>query len=105
MDDHDRAVARVTGVELLEAKVAEPATALTDGRFAVTARWRVDGTVVHWGHAHIRIHEYAARYAVARTDRGWRIVDQLMLEQQRIPNPADPLEQGVTVTLPTDFEL
>ncbi len=103
MDDHDRAVARVSGVELLEAEVAEPAEA-ADGRFEVAARWRVDGTVVHWGHAHVRIHEYAARSIVRRTDRGWRITDQVILEQSRIPNPADPIEQGVEVGLPPQLE-
>jgi hypothetical protein len=105
MDDHDRAIARVTGVELLSTEVADPSRALTEDRFDVTARWRVDGTVVHWGHAHIRINEYAARYAVARTARGWRIVDQVILEQTRIPNPNDPLEQGVTAGLPRGLEL
>ncbi len=103
MDDHDRAVARVSGVELLEAEVAAPAEA-ADGRFEVSARWRVDGTVVHWGHAHVRIHEYAARSIVRRTDRGWRITDQVILEQSRIPNPADPIEQGVEVGLPPELE-
>ncbi|MHC4809637.1 MAG: hypothetical protein ACYTEV_04645 [Planctomycetota bacterium] len=103
MDDHDRAVARVSGVELIDATVAAPDEA-AEGRFEVAARWRVDGTVVHWGHAHVRIHEYAARSVVRRTDRGWRITDQVILEQSRIPNPADPIDQGVEVGLPPEME-
>ncbi len=104
MDDHNRAIARVTAVELLETEVPDPEAAVEAERFEVTARWRVDGTVVHWGHAHIRIHEYAARYAIARTTRGWRIVDQVMLEQVRIPNPADPIEQGVDPFMPRELQ-
>jgi len=52
--------------------------------FTARHRWRVDGTVYHWGHSHTRTHEYDAEYDVAATGGGWRIADQRMLSQRRL---------------------
>lgn len=50
----------------------------------VNAQWRVEGVVYHWGHSHSRINQYRARYIVAATRAGWRIVGVEPLEQQRV---------------------
>ena len=45
----------------------------------------------HWGHAHWRVQELAARYSVRDTENGWRIVESVVEEQvllhagQRLP--------------------
>lgn len=59
--------------------------------FAVTTTWQVTGAVFHWGHSHTRTNEYKARYTIAGTPEGWRIVDTELLEQARIDAvPGDP---------------
>ncbi|MFK7959819.1 MAG: hypothetical protein AB8G96_04770 [Phycisphaerales bacterium] len=113
MEDHDRAIARVTNVVLLDAAVrsrgpaafdviedaSPPSDVAVDGplrrddSFVVHARWQVDGTVVHWGHAHARRQVYVANFGLAPSDEGgWRIVDQRVFEQRRLPSPTDPLD-------------
>ncbi|MBM4292657.1 MAG: hypothetical protein FJ138_15620 [Deltaproteobacteria bacterium] len=47
---------------------------LTRGAFACAYRWRVVGEVTHWGHTHRRVNEHEARYVVAHTPKGWRVV-------------------------------
>lgn len=79
--ENDGMVGVVTGIEPLSFELAD---ASPGGGFETEFRWRVEGTVYHWGHTHTRTHEYHARYAVAPTDNGWRIVAQDMIDQQRI---------------------
>ncbi|MEM9373295.1 MAG: hypothetical protein AAGA55_06590 [Planctomycetota bacterium] len=57
--------------------------------FSATHRWRVDGTVYHWGHSHTRTHLYEARYRVSYTNNGWRITDHNLLSQRRIDPVGD----------------
>ncbi|MFK7884096.1 MAG: hypothetical protein AB8F26_07940 [Phycisphaerales bacterium] len=61
--------------------------------FDATHRWRVDGTVYHWGHSHTRAHVYEATYRVEFTDTGWRITEHRLLSQQRIDPGAGTLFQ------------
>lgn len=53
-------------------------------RAVLTARWRVEGVVFHWGHSHSRTNEYLATYTLASSSGAWRIVDILPLEQKRV---------------------
>lgn len=75
----------ITGVEPLEFEV-QSITLDDDGRARIDVldRWRVEGTVYHWGHSHTRVHEYEAVYTLAGLEQGWRIVDQQMREQRRV---------------------
>ncbi|MFI4897394.1 MAG: hypothetical protein ACIARR_06180 [Phycisphaerales bacterium JB059] len=66
--------------------------------FDATHRWRVDGTVYHWGHSHTRTIEYLARYEIAGLDKGWRFVGHEVLEQTRL----DP--GGQEAADPNDIE-
>ncbi len=86
------AVGRVMAVRPIETVVGaieivprKGAAARTE--FVVDARWQVDGTVSHWGHRHDRTNEYRARYRVAATDGGWRIVSQDLLDEHRVDQP------------------
>ncbi|MCA8961216.1 MAG: hypothetical protein KDC38_11915 [Planctomycetes bacterium] len=81
------AMSKVRGVEIVDADVQlkdpseggdEPVT------FSVECRWRVTGTVVHWGHSHWRTNEYQARYTLRRDADRWRIVDVDLESQKRI---------------------
>ena len=55
--------------------------------FTVRCRWRVDGVVSHWGHAHARSNEYDARWSVEETSEGWRLAGAEILQQDRVDDP------------------
>ena len=79
------AVSRVRSVELLAAEV-DDIRRDENGRpsFAVNATWRIEGVVFHWGHAHVRLNEYQARYGVRRGPDGWRIASSQIMAERRI---------------------
>ncbi len=80
-------------VERLEWVPSPPAQPRLE--FVVNTRWQVEGSVSHWGHRHDRTNEYRARYTVASTPEGWRIVKQELLEEQRVDVPPEfqPLDE------------
>ena len=87
----------VTGVEPMDLEVQSiEVDEAGRARIDVLHRWRVEGTVYHWGHSHTRVHEYEAIYTLAGLDQGWRIVDQQMRQQRRVDEdglaPASSLE-------------
>lgn len=100
LQEEGGALSEVQAVRPLETRVEEVTTD-AEGRpsFAVVALWQVDGAVFHWGHSHWRTNEYRARYGVAATDVGWRIVDDEVLEERRVdagPLPPGAAEAGRT---------
>ncbi|MCX5691137.1 MAG: hypothetical protein NTV94_15350, partial [Planctomycetota bacterium] len=90
MQEEGGALSRVKQVMLSETTVLAPTPADTTGaaRYGIKARWKVDGIVYHWGHAHERTNEYTAEYRIAQGPSGWRIVDLKPLEQRRIETQA-----------------
>ena len=52
--------------------------------FRVRCRWRVYGTVTHYGHTHARLNEYEALYRVTYTGRAWRITDSQVQQHERV---------------------
>jgi len=84
-------VGRVNDVELLAAKIHDVRRD-EQGRpsFRVDAKWRVEGVVRHFGHAHVRRNRYRARFGVRRGPSGWRIADSQILEQRRLPGTPLP---------------
>jgi hypothetical protein len=94
MQEEGGAVSRVDEVRYTASDVRDIGVVGAEDRvgFVVEARWEVDGSVSHWGHAHRRTNEYRAEYTVTATDAGWRITDSRMLEQRRID--AAPLPDG-----------
>ena len=65
---------------------------VTRGAFACEYRWRVVGEVTHWGHSHRRVNDYKARYAVAHTAQGWRLVSVKRMGHARRPELEGGLE-------------
>lgn len=60
--------------------------------FRMDSRWQVDGAVFHFGHSHWRTNEYEARFGVAHTPEGWRLVEHEMQSAIRVDSA--PMEEG-----------
>ncbi|MCA9300676.1 MAG: hypothetical protein KDA28_16520 [Phycisphaerales bacterium] len=84
MYEEGGAVSRVEKVTPLETEVRS--IGIVDGLpgFTVRARWRVLGSVYHFGHSHQRENEYLADYSVHETEGGWRIANSTVVEQKRL---------------------
>jgi hypothetical protein len=52
--------------------------------FSARCQWEVDGAVFHSNHSHWRTNQYEARYGVAATASGWRIVAHEILAARRV---------------------
>jgi hypothetical protein len=74
------AIARVIAVKPLDGTLQVP------GResFKYMARWRVTGTVEHWGHIHLRENQYEALMTVSSTPSGWKIAAYELRDQKGI---------------------
>lgn len=86
----------VTGLEPIETTITSidrSASSAFGLGFDAIHRWRVDGTVYHWGHSHTRTHIYEATYRVEFAESGWRINGHRLLSQQRIdPGSGEPIQ-------------
>jgi hypothetical protein len=105
MQEEGGALSRVKRVEVIEASVQEPRAqdAPEAQAYGILARWRVEGVVYHWGHAHERINEYAAAYWIALRPSGWRVVELEPLEQRRIQTAAQA-GSDASATIPPETE-
>ncbi|MAE65322.1 MAG: hypothetical protein CMJ18_13705 [Phycisphaeraceae bacterium] len=83
LQEEDGARCSVQKVEVLEADVTYPGDA-GEPRFAVASRWRVHGSVEHWGHHHERVNEYRARYTVRHDGLDWKLSSVEILDLQRV---------------------
>jgi hypothetical protein len=54
------------------------------GAYTANVKWRVTGTVEHWGHIHTRINAYEARLRIRRGDEAWRINGIDVGKQERV---------------------
>lgn len=52
--------------------------------FDIEYRWRVVGSVEHWGHVHTREHEYVAKLSVRNKNGLWKLSEVKFLSQQRV---------------------
>ena len=52
--------------------------------FTALSRWRVTGSVGHWGHIHQRNNEYEARLTLKPIDGVWKITDIELLDEKRL---------------------
>ncbi len=82
-------LSRVRGVEMIESQVTIPDPA-DEPRFDVACRWRVKGSVEHWGHRHLRTNEYRARYTVRGEDSRWRLASVQVTDLGRVDDPEGP---------------
>ncbi len=91
MHEEGGALSRVRSVRPVHADVS--AVRRTDSgvpAFDVTTRWLVEGVVYHWGHSHVRLNEYLARYTVEARGDSWRITAVVPLEQRRVDRQRAP---------------
>lgn len=87
MREQGGGVSRVRAVDVLEVRLLGEPPAATDGRpvFRVRASWEVTSSLTHEGHEHVRLSAYEGIYELARGEHGWRIVDDKILSQRRLP--------------------
>jgi hypothetical protein len=69
----------------------------TDHTTTLSATWVVTGSVTHQGHAHSRTNRYRARYAVAETAVGTRIIAEHPAHAERLPGPLPDRPDGTLV--------
>ena len=74
---------------MLESEVTIP-DPVEEPRFDVACHWLVKGSVEHWGHRHLRINEYRAKYTVRGEGERWRLASVEVTELGRIDDPEDP---------------
>lgn len=82
--DQGGAVCKVEKVDILETEMLPPERDATGAGFRISCRWQVLGIVEHWGHAHRRLNEYDAVYALAPFEGRWKIHRVEMNAQKRI---------------------
>jgi hypothetical protein len=70
MQEQGGAVARVQSVSIMK---TEPAEGAGKKGFGERVTWRVEGTVEHWGHIHLRVNEYAADLKIEPVNGSWKI--------------------------------
>ena len=61
-----------------------PADDVAPAAFRVRYRWRVYGTVTHFGHTHARFNEYEALYVVRHNGQAWRIANAEVRQHKRL---------------------
>ncbi len=82
------AVSRIQTVRILECRLQAPAAGPAAAmQFRIWCRWRVHGSVRHWGHTHARTNEYEAIYTVAARDGAWKITQTEVLRQEQVSEP------------------
>ena len=85
MQEQGGAVARVQDVRLVDAEVEGSGSGARGmPQFDIKSRWRVTGTVEHWGHMHTRENQYEAILAVRAQPESWKITAYTLLDEQRI---------------------
>jgi hypothetical protein len=80
MQEQGGAVSRVENVELLDTSIvdAQPAS------YNAQVKWRVTGTVEHWGHIHTRVNAYEALLRIGRGEGAWKITGMEVGKQERV---------------------
>ena len=85
MQEQGGAMARVREGKLMDQQLLA-SQAQPDGRpqLQLKCRWRVMGTVEHWGHIHTRENEYRAALTVSARIDTWKITAYEVLDEQRM---------------------
>ena len=72
---------RVLSVTPVSTRILGEATATG---FDVQHRWRVVGSVEHWGHIHTRENEFDATLSIRQVDGVWKLKDVRFTSQKRV---------------------
>ena len=71
-------------IHKLDVKSIESMKKKRDGHIGIVATWDVYGSVYHQKHVHYRCNTYAAEVVIKPTDNYWKIVNILLLDEQRV---------------------
>ena len=80
MQEQGGAVSQVQSVELIDGTIGDSQPA----SYTANLKWRITGTVEHWGHIHTRINAYEALLRVHRGDEAWKITGIEVGKQERV---------------------
>jgi len=80
MQEQGGAVSQVQNVELLDCAIADS----RPGSYTANVKWRVTGTVEHWGHIHTRVNAYEAQLRIRRGDEAWKITGLEVGKQEHL---------------------
>lgn len=81
VENHGGARARVDEVEVTEISAVR---AITNDSLAIQAKWRVAGSVSHFGHTHFRHNQYEAIVTVTLADSVWKIEAIELIDEHRL---------------------
>jgi len=83
-------------VSVKEVTVSElESVGLTDGpAYSYRCRWRVAGSIGHWGHVHRRVNEHLALVTLAPLDGRWKITALEMLDERPLLTTAPSMNPG-----------
>ena len=82
--DEGGVVAKVQKVDTKSIVPRLPLANSANAVIEVDCVWQVHGYVRHWEHTHRRVNEYAATYAMRRTDDTWKITAAQTTRQDRL---------------------
>ncbi len=85
MQEQGGARSRVRDMKWVDSRLAaKNATTNPYPQFSIQCRWRVTGTVEHWGHIHSRENEYAAILTLAAISDAWKLTNYELLDERRL---------------------
>jgi hypothetical protein len=64
--------------------VSSESSAGENGSFVTNCKWRVTGSVGHWGHIHQRINQYHGEFTIKVIDGQWKLINMELLDEQRL---------------------
>lgn len=80
MQEQGGAVSHVQAVELSDTAISD----VQPTSFNAQVKWRVTGTVEHWGHIHTRVNAYQALLRLCRGEGAWKITSMEVDKQERV---------------------
>lgn len=83
------AIARVQSIDYSDCETLSLEKPEQEG-FRYRARWKVTGTVEHWGHVHERVNQFVALFDISAIDGHWKITDMQVEEQKTTATTPKP---------------
>ena len=73
--------AKVKEVEMLD---VDPQPMPGEQGFVARSKWKVSGSVGHWGHVHTRTNQYEADLTIQPVDGAWKVTNLQILQEERL---------------------
>lgn len=79
------AIARVNQVELLDGTKTGTSISTQDSTpgFEYRSKWKLIGTIEHWGHIHERENQYEAEFEIQLRDDAWKITSMKVVDEDQ----------------------